>query len=134
MELLLNLVWLLLALPAYWLWHARKRTHRRGPVQFLLALACMFVVLFPVISATDDLCAMRADLEESSAGMHSVRQNSQERLSGSKWQTQPALPSTFHVSLLGHYAWLGQPTLHVFAFDAQAELRSGRAPPSVLHA
>src|SRR5271154_3320104 len=70
MELLLNLTWLLLALPAYWLW--RRSFHTRalgklGSLQCLLALACLLVLLFPVISATDDLHAMRQEAEESSS-------------------------------------------------------------------
>ncbi|HEX3989456.1 MAG TPA: hypothetical protein VHZ30_08480, partial [Verrucomicrobiae bacterium] len=69
MELFLNLVWLLLAMPAYCLW----RRARCGPsvdghssLQYLLALGCALVLLFPVVSATDDLHAMRPEIEESS--------------------------------------------------------------------
>ena len=49
MELLLNLAWLLLALPAYWLWRERSsaRVGRRS-LQCLLSLGCMLVILFPV--------------------------------------------------------------------------------------
>jgi hypothetical protein len=75
MELLLNLVWMLLALPAWWLW--RQRAKHRGPgssgYQCLLVLACLVVLLFPVISASDDLSAMRAEMEESGPGAFSMR-------------------------------------------------------------
>ncbi len=94
MELLLNLAWLLLALPAYWLWrNSRIASARRRftSLQCLLALGCMLVILFPVISATDDLRAMRAEMEESPASKRSVRQSSGERPSTWKWQAQPAL-------------------------------------------
>src|SRR5713226_515456 len=66
MELLLNLAWVLLGLPAYWLWrrHAGARAARRfDSLQVLLALGCALVLLFPVISASDDLHAMRAEME-----------------------------------------------------------------------
>jgi len=66
MELLLNLAWMLLAVPAYWLWRrdARSRMARRiTALQCLLALGCVLVLLFPVISASDDLHAMRAEME-----------------------------------------------------------------------
>ena len=54
MELLLNLAWLLLALPAYWLWRDSRTTASRfRPSHSLLALGCMLIVLFPVVSATD---------------------------------------------------------------------------------
>jgi hypothetical protein len=69
MELLLNLFWLTLAVPAVWMWRResacardRRRFDRLGP--FLL-LGCVLMLLFPVVSATDDLHAMRQDMEES---------------------------------------------------------------------
>jgi len=72
MELLLNLAWLLLALPAYWLW--RRGTRRFSSLQCLLALGCMLVLLFPVISASDDLHAMRSEMEDSSVSKRAMRQ------------------------------------------------------------
>jgi hypothetical protein len=72
MELLLNLAWLLLALPAYWLW--RRGTRAFSSLQCLLALGCVLVLLFPVISASDDLHAMRAEMEDSSISKRAVRQ------------------------------------------------------------
>jgi len=70
MELFLNLCWLSLLLPAWLLW--RQRTSATGashpaarPLVFVCALGCVLVLLFPVISATDDLHPMRAEMEES---------------------------------------------------------------------
>ena len=81
MELLLNLAWLLLALPAVWLW-ARSRSGSTGrkfsALQCLLALGFLLVLLFPVISATDDLRAMRTEMEGSPG---SKRQSSTDKLS-----------------------------------------------------
>jgi hypothetical protein len=65
MELLLNLAWLLMALPAYWLW--RRGTRQFSSLQCLFALGCVLVLLFPVISASDDLHAMRTEMEDSSS-------------------------------------------------------------------
>lgn len=131
MELLLNLAWLLLALPAYWLWHGRKHAHARrfSALQLLLTLACMLVVLFPVISATDDLCAMRAELEECPAGKHHVRQSGQERVSSSRWHTQPAAPVSSGFSYFSDYAWLTRPTLSFLPKTSHPDLHPGRAPP-----
>jgi hypothetical protein len=85
MELLLNLAWLLLALPAYWLWRrdgARAHPeHGFRSVQCLLALGCALVLLFPVISATDDLHAVRAEMEESGANKRGIRQVCADRAS-----------------------------------------------------
>ena len=71
MELLLNLFWLALALPAAWL---LKKTIQSAPAQGSAAigllrsavlLACVLTLLFPVVSASDDLHAMRPEIEES---------------------------------------------------------------------
>src|ERR1039458_4318329 len=77
MELLRNLAWVLMAVPAYWLWRqcAGARASRGvSALQCLLALGCVLVLLFPVISATDDLHAMRTEMEESSTSKRAVRQ------------------------------------------------------------
>ena len=89
MELLLNLVWLTLALPAIWLW--RREASRRGSRPFdswrsLVVLSSLLMVLFPVVSATDDLHAMRPELEESSLSKRVLRpapgHRAQVRMSG----------------------------------------------------
>jgi hypothetical protein len=73
MELLLNLAWLLLVLPGYWLWCRRAHSRHASSRQCLLALGCAFVLLFPVISASDDLHAMRAEMEDPSSCKRVVR-------------------------------------------------------------
>ena len=74
MELFLNLCWLSLLLPAFLLWRQRTgSTGRDGrapglehrSLVFVGALGCALILLFPVISATDDLHAMRPEVEES---------------------------------------------------------------------
>jgi len=69
MELLLNVAWLMLALPAIWIWrrHADSIHPARGfgrAVPFLI-LGCVLLMLFPVVSATDDLYPVQANVEES---------------------------------------------------------------------
>ena len=99
MELLLNLAWMLLALPAYWLWR-RNAEDTRGcglkPLQCLLALGCVLVLLFPVISATDDLHAMRAEMEDSATSKRAVRQAGGEKNSAwvNRLQAPPAAVAT----------------------------------------
>ena len=71
MELLLNLLWLTLALPAMWMCrHEPVQTHSRrhfARVRPFVLLGCTLLLLFPVVSASDDLQAMRQEMEESSA-------------------------------------------------------------------
>jgi hypothetical protein len=134
MELLLNLAWLLLALPAYWLWRASRTTHANrtfGSLQCLLALGCLLVVLFPVVSATDDLRAMRAEMEESPSSKRTIRQASGDKASTWRLQTPPALAWTpNHLLIVNNRDWhqSSNPDLSVPAPPAIP--RAGRAPPA----
>jgi hypothetical protein len=133
MELLLNLAWLLLGIPAYLLWRrtTAKQRHGIGALQCLLALGCALVMLFPVVSATDDLHAMRAEMEESPVSKHGLRQAGNARPAGASHHSQnpPAL-LTFDWSFpiageQGIAALSGH--LLISAFDQV--FPPGRAPP-----
>ena len=70
MEIFLNLCWLFLVVPALVTWRRQERSSReRGHASLLRlgALGCALVLLFPVISASDDLHAVRQEMEESSS-------------------------------------------------------------------
>ena len=133
MELLLNLAWLLLALPAYWLW--RRSVRRFGPLQCLLALGCALVLLFPVISASDDLHVMRAEMEDS-VSKRTVRQSGSDRNSAwiNRLQGPPARVASPlrlvapEVGLLEVSVSCASPLARSCAFHA------GRAPPFSLPA
>src|ERR1700683_3859640 len=59
METLLNLLWLIVALIALWVWRYRWLASSRNPRARVfpeaIAIGCALVLLFPVISLTDDL-------------------------------------------------------------------------------
>lgn len=130
MELLLNLAWLLLAVPAYWLWSGSNTSARKlTSLQCLLALGCMLAILFPVVSATDDLRAMRTEMEESPASKRAIRQATNDKASGGKWQTQPALTRAASFLIESEKGWQPLPTLSLFIPAAPAVERSARAPP-----
>ena len=135
MELLLNLAWLLLVLPAYWLWRS-SRTAAAGrkftSLQCLLALGCLLVILFPVISATDDLLAMRREMEESPASRRSVRQASHEKVSGWKLQSPPAMIAAATSFPIDDERRQPVLPLSVCAPPAPVIERTGRAPPASL--
>jgi hypothetical protein len=132
MELLLNLAWLLLALPAYWLWRDARGV-RAGRAftsrQCLLALGCMLVILFPVVSATDDLRAMRTEIEESPASKRSVRHASHDKTSVWKWQIPQALAGATNSLLVSNEGWHPLPTPSLSVPAAPAIERASRAPP-----
>jgi hypothetical protein len=133
MELLLNLAWLFLALPGYWLWRGSRTAHcgrKFTSLQCLLALGCMLVVLFPVVSATDDLHAMRAEMEESPASKRTIRQATNDKASAWKLQSPPALARTPNSSLLASDEdWQSLPAPELSVPATPAIERAGRAPP-----
>jgi hypothetical protein len=129
MELLLNLVWLLLALPAWWLWRGRRSAVNFSSLQCLLALGCLLVVLFPVVSATDDLRAMRAEMEESPASKRSVRQAPNDKPSAWKSQTPPAEVGSIISLIIRVEVWRPLPALRSSIPAAPAITHAGRAPP-----
>jgi len=135
MELLLNLAWLLLALPACWLWRASRATpagRRFTSLQCLLALGCLLVILFPVISATDDLLAMRSEMEESPASKRSVRQASHDKISPWKWQNPPAQMAAASSPIEIQEGWQNLPA-PALSFPATFAIeRAGRSPPDSL--
>ena len=133
MEFLLNLAWLLLALPAWWLWRKSRRArreHRPTSLQCLLALGCVLVMLFPVISATDDLMAMRTEMEESPLSKRTIRQVSDKSsVSNPRVQAASVFPGArASFALAAEYSDL--PPLPCLSFPAApSEFTAGRAPP-----
>ena len=134
MELLLNLAWLLLVLPAYGVWRqgaVAKRPNRFNSLQGLLALGCLLVLLFPIISATDDVHAMRAEMEEPGASKRSVRQASQDKFSVkvSRLHNSPAILENASAFALSCDGWRESVIASSSPLAAPSILRAGRAPP-----
>ena len=134
MELLLNLAWLLLVLPAYGIWRqgaVAKRPNRFNSLQGLLALGCLLVLLFPIISATDDVHAMRAEMEEPGASKRSVRQASQDKFSVkvSRLHNSPAILENASAFALSCDGWRESVITSSSPLAAPSILRAGRAPP-----
>lgn len=134
MELLLNLIWLLLVVPAFWVWHGATfkgvgRKRRSGPC--VLTLGCVLVLLFPVVSATDDLQAMRPEVEES-AGRDALGNPHQERLlaqADGSWNAF-ALPVDLALARPEAVVWgKVDVTPSVLSAVNSVMTRVGRAPP-----
>jgi hypothetical protein len=136
MELLLNILWLALAVPAIWLW--RRRPPHAGIAWFgswrpILLLGCVLVLLFPVISATDDLHAMRPEMEESSASKRLLKQTGCAKTSAWTHSTSTFL-SEFNPNSLDRdervcgRVWIpSAPSPKVLDFSRKAS----RAPPAI---
>jgi hypothetical protein len=135
LELLLNLAWLLLALPAFWLWCDSRNLsvgRKFSALQCLLALGCVLVILFPVVSATDDLRAMRNEVEESPSSKRNLRQASNDRAFASKWQNPPALAARVSSPVESDESWLPVLTSRLCVPSVPPIARRGRAPPNSL--
>jgi hypothetical protein len=134
MELLLNLLWLMLVLPAVWVWRrqdfvAQPRRFQR--VRVLLLLSCILTLLFPIVSATDDLHAMRPELEESSPTKRIAKLSPGDRcrllsVGALPMQSNAGLSSCPGFPVCGQVIVQPAPSFRV----AQRDVASGRAPPS----
>src|SRR5450631_964459 len=103
MELLLNLLWLILALlAALTCWLVPKPAGEASDAYrsrlFVLA-GCLLALLCPVVSASDDLNALRTDMEESSSGQPSVKKST--AFNSSAWRNVPSLAETARMSPVG---------------------------------
>jgi hypothetical protein len=133
MELVLNLLWLMLVVPAFWLWRGEPvsvgRSRRFDPVACVLCLVCILILLFPVISASDDLQAMRQETVESgstpSKRIHRQAADDKDTPSLSVFVAAlaPSVDSSFEV-------W-GEVLTQQIPLPAQAQActRAVRAPP-----
>jgi hypothetical protein len=78
MEVLLNTIWLLVAIGAVLFWHAPGQEGTAAPRDHsqscrVVALACVLILLVPVISVTDDLHQEQAVMEDSSRSVMKAR-------------------------------------------------------------
>jgi hypothetical protein len=126
-ELLLNVLWLLLVIVPE-LCHRCRRVPRRHSRAAVLAFICSVVLLFPVISASDDLQRVGGETEES-AGKEVTKR------SGSTSKHQHAQPSFCQIpsSLLPVVLDVqGTILLHSVRLPQLLGLkeRSGRGPPN----
>jgi hypothetical protein len=133
MELLLNLFWLLLTIPALWLWRKRglRSEHENRSFLLLLSLGCLLALLFPVISASDDLSAMRIEAVDPVTS-DSLRNSSAGRSTPAAHHQSAgfALPEMQFVATLGNPVWsAGISTPAPKAGLRLATIQVGRAPP-----
>jgi hypothetical protein len=102
-----------------------------SPLGFLCVLGCALVLLFPVISASDDLHAMRAEMEESSSGKRGIGPSANEKASvwHSLSQNLPAVAATRAALGLSSEGWLEFFAIPLLLPVAAPILRASRAPP-----
>jgi hypothetical protein len=134
MELLLNILWLLLAVAAVWWLHkleSAQRLERFGRLRCFLLLGCVLVLLFPVISATDDLHAIRSEMEESNPSKRTVRQAGDKSPAATVHSVGPLALSAPAAEVFGTFEVCGQVNAISTALPQQLFLNelTARAPP-----
>jgi hypothetical protein len=133
MELLLNILWLLLAVPALLIW--RRRTASCGAGSYggfscFFVLGCVLLLLFPVVSASDDLHPICAEIEESSPTKRVVKQSP--NLRSAVWGDQVARPTSAVWVTSFNNETSGRVAEYVPVLPSQplAITAGGRAPPA----
>jgi hypothetical protein len=134
MELLLNLIWLAIgagALVAF----ARRRRGSAWLAQVpygkaLLALACVVVLLFPVISASDDLHPAQAVVEDASKKLQLAIAPLHLQRTSPSWFLLPAMVAIYFTLGLVVLQPLRSAGIPARVLDGAIILFAGRAPPS----
>jgi hypothetical protein len=133
MELLLNLVWFagsLMALSSFVqrrresVWTARVPHHKA-----LLAIACALVLLFPVVSASDDLHPTQAVLEDASKRIHQISADLQDVPARVPMGMLPALIAACLLTLLLVLQWRNRSTDAICLATRPRTPGDGRSPP-----
>jgi len=139
MELLLNLFWLMLAVPALWYWRhepafARKASGFERFRPFVL-IGCTLMLLFPVISATDDMRAMGQVMEERAPSERILKQYAGGEKSHSHLSGDGTYPATlvYSLAVAPTHQICGQVVAHPILLPEQTLLggMSCRAPPAL---
>lgn len=137
MEIVLNILWLLLALAGVAVWRTRwareRRTRRHAPWREWTAVACALVLLFFVVSLTDDLHANPIVLEDCGASRRQVHSIS----AAPVWQQSGHFPTGPGVGVIPAPALLPdfafQPlfvsVLNSLPARPTLQAHCGRAPP-----
>jgi HAMP domain-containing protein len=116
---------------AFGFWLPQRRTSKS--LQLALALTCLWVLLFPVISATDDLHVMRQEAEESSSAKETLKQATHHGSRGRDCSALPALLSPTLQAAPCSETWGNIPVLRVAApLSVWTTNSLGRAPPTSL--
>jgi len=136
MELLLNLLWLALLLPAVLIWRRQSTSPRSSRYQSrfraIILLGCLLVLLFPVVSATDDLHPLSNEIEESNPCRRTVK-HAPDSLSPD-WTNLGSPPAQLadSISFWPEFETCGPvlQSLPTLSEQIPAGASGGRAPPS----
>jgi len=131
MELLLNLFWLMFALLAVGLWWRARSEQRCNRLPQLVVLSCVLILLFPVVSVTDDLHPIRPEMEESNPSKKIKAAAHASSNSSGVFDSLPA-PVDCHFLFSPHSKIWGQVSAELVSIPETAQLCKDacRAPPA----
>jgi hypothetical protein len=138
MEAFLNFLWVLIAAVAlgFWRtrWHREERKSRRYPLREWTAIGCALVLLFFVVSLTDDLHSEVLFFDECSIGRHSAACSHHAPPPGGIVHDSGAATPVRGFSL-HYFERVGNLVAEESALvaDIPRECGSGRAPPTPTH-
>ncbi len=135
MELLLNLLWLTLVVPAFLIWRRQSRAEKsflcKSSFRGILLLGCLLVFLFPVVSATDDLHPLHNEIEESNPSRRTVKQaQASQSPDWSRFSSPAHLVEIASFSPVSRICGSVSDFLPVPPVPVFSGVRSCRAPPS----
>jgi len=135
MELLLNLLWVSMALAAFSAFLRNRSASpeiRGAPLSMaLLALACVMVLLFPIVSASDDLHPTQAVLEDATKRIQHVIAPNQQVQSGLFAAVVPALLAASLLFALVTLHGCRPITCEARVVNRERTPHAGRSPPAL---
>ena len=129
MELALNVVWLILALPAFIVWRRQRASARNSGI---VLLGCLLALLFPIVSVTDDLHPISAEIEECSPLKRALKQSTCVNSPARGYDNQGTTPPLHVTSFRPERDPFGAvfEYLHILPRQTPGRTTDGRAPPT----
>jgi hypothetical protein len=133
MELLLNSIWVLIAVAGFVmvsrLRHSSVQPSRVPSLTAFLALACLLLLLFPIVSASDDLHPTQPVLEDASKRIqHGVVWERLHR--DAPFSALPSLPLLALMAILLPWQRLSAVASFSRLVERERVVLSGRSPPT----
>src|ERR1700730_18506592 len=129
MELALNVVWLILALPAFVVWRRQSASAQNSGI---VLLGCLLALLFPIVSVTDDLHPISAEIEECSPLKRALKQSTCAKSPACGYDNQGTAPP-LHVTLFrpekDPFGAVSE-YFPIFPRQTLGRTTDGRAPPT----
>jgi hypothetical protein len=128
-EFILNLAWIGLGAAAYCAFRRFAATGRPREAAALVALACVMILIFPAISASDDLYGAEYAMDEGLSASKHFRSLDSSRPSHTMVASEPPLPAFFCGAALDSVLF-ELPTGGVKADPRHRTAPLDRAPPA----